>query len=171
MSDLLYVDKSTIIRLYQLRGIYMAQRMHRGGVLGFVLVGVLLLALVAGGIYLVRHQLIANNPTSGKESTDKTAAPAAPRTTTDSSDKADDSTKNQSSSDLEKALQSQSEAEKKAKAQKEAQEKQVAASSASQSNTAAHLPETGPGDTLATIVGAMFLAGTIFAYVRSRALI
>lgn len=150
----------------------MAQRMHRGSVLGFVLVGVLLLALVAGGIYLVRHQLTATtSPTTGSEASDNAAAPDKPSETADSSTKPDETTTKETKSDLEQALQSQSEAEKKAQAQKEAQEREAAQSAPVQPSSTAELPATGPADTLITLLGAALLAGTAFAYIRSRALI
>ena len=39
----------------------MAQRIQQGSILGFVLVGALLTALVIGGIFVVRHQLATTN--------------------------------------------------------------------------------------------------------------
>jgi predicted lipid-binding transport protein (Tim44 family) len=140
----------------------MAQRIQQGSVLGFVLVGALLTALVVGGIFVVRNQLAnkSNDTTSGQVATDQPDT-NKPDATKDNSD------------DLKKALEQQSAAEKKAQEQKAASEAQQNSAAAANSNTTAtnSLPTTGPAGTAMTLMGAALLAGASVAYARSRSLV
>jgi hypothetical protein len=136
----------------------MTQRIEQGSILGFVLVGALLTALVIGGIAVVRNQLAKND---SQVATDQ------------SSQKSGSSSTGSSSDELKKALEQQQAEEKKAQEQKaasEAQQSQPASSSQGTTSNANNLPTTGPADAVWTILGAGLLAGTSMAYARSRSL-
>ena len=143
----------------------MTQRIEQGSILGFVLVGALLTALVVGGIVVVRNQFAKND---SQVETDQSSQDSGTSST------------NKSGDDLKKALEQQQAEEKKAQEQKAASEAQQSQSSgASMSGTnggtgstsnANNLPATGPADAMLTVVGATLLAGTGVAYARSRSL-
>lgn len=142
----------------------MTQRIQQGSILGFVLVGALLTALVIGGIFVVRNQLAKNG----------TQNPGSSQVATDQSDQKNTGTSsNSSNSDsLKQALEQQRAEEKKAQEQKAASEGQSSGTASNNTaSTASNLPTTGPADTLWTVLGATALAGVSIAYVRSRALI
>ncbi len=157
----------------------MKQRRQKGSILGFVLVGAVLTALVVGGVFAAKRY-IAMQQTS--ESTD-TAVVKEPTKETTKTTNSGDATPSSNSNDLQKALQEQSAAEKKAQEQKAASERASSApsnsstapssqSSSSTSTTRAEsLPATGPEDSLIAMLGATLLAGAVVAYRRSRALI
>ena len=135
-----------------LRGICaMTRRFETGNVVGFVLVGVLLTAMLVGGVWFARHPAgsSSSQTTSQTTSTDKTTD-TTNKTTTDE--------------ELKQTLAQQ--------AAKSAENKQSSGSSTrpSTSTSSSNLPTTGPTDTLIETVGAMLLVGTFVAYVRSRSL-
>ena len=149
----------------------MARVIERGNVLGFVLVGALLVALLLGGIYVVRHISTTGSPavpatteTDTSTGTTKDEESASSNSTTQGSQKANDD------QDLKQALEAQSAAEKKAKDQ-QAASSSANSGSAQTSSSATSLPATGPEEALLPAFGAMLLAGTVFAYARSRRLI
>lgn len=92
----------------------MKQRRTQGSILGFVLVGALLTALVVGGAFAAKR-FIAQN----QSGTDTVAQ--APNSD-DNKDKKENDKPGTTSSDLQKALEQQSAAEKKAQEQKAASE-------------------------------------------------
>ena len=139
----------------------MAHRSEQGNVLGFVLVGALLVALLLGGIYVVRHTIsgqgnanVANNEQSG---TSTTADPDSAQNETTTPDASGDA---QSDQALKDALNQQS----------SSNEQQSSGNSNTSTQTPV-LPETGPADTLAAMLGATLLVGVGFSYARSRRLI
>jgi outer membrane biosynthesis protein TonB len=146
----------------------MKQRRTQGSILGFVLVGALLTALVVGGVLVAKRYISGQqaSPTTTEVSDKPAAAP---------SDKKDTSSTNgKNSTDLKQALEQQSAAEKKAQEQKAAAEAEnnTPRSTTSTSSTSAtnSLPATGPADTLVSLTGAMMLVGAGVAYSRSRSL-
>ncbi len=167
----------------------MVRKNERGSVVGFVIGGVVLLGLLAAGIYVVRQNMLPNVAAPDKE-TATTTAPA----------KKDDTTAEQKSADLKQTLAAQAEAQKKAEDQLKAQQAESkpaaetttpAPSTPSASTTAipttgvsttaspaaatsgakasASLPATGPEDTVISAVGMAVLAAVGVAFVRSRA--
>lgn len=154
----------------------MKQHRNKGSILGFVLVGALLTALVVGGVFAAKRY-IAQNQTNDAAGAIVAEAPAKEtQKTVTSSDK----TSTSKSDELQKALERQSAAEKKAQEQKAASEAAAKAPPApavsNPSNTPAStntksLPVTGPEDSLIAIAGATLLAAAGVAYGRSRALI
>jgi FtsZ-interacting cell division protein ZipA len=129
----------------------MTRRFETGNVVGFVLVGVLLTAMLVGGVWLARHPAgsSSSQTTSQTTSTDKTAD-TANKTTTDE--------------ELKQTLAQQ------AAEAAEAKQNNSSSTSSSTSTSSTKLPTTGPADTLIETVGAMLLVGTFVAYVRSRSL-
>ena len=142
----------------------MAHRSEQGNVLGFVLVGALLVASLLGGIYVVRHNI------AGQAGTDVANNDQSETSTTTDPDKAQNDTTapdasgdGQSDQALEDALNEQS-------SSKGQQNSSNTGNSSPTSQTQA-LPETGPADTLAAMLGATLLVGASFSYARSRRLI
>ena len=127
-----------------LRGICeMTRRFETGNVVGFVLVGVLLTAMLVGGVWLARH------PAGSSSSQDTSQTTSTDKSTTDE--------------ELKQTLAEQ--------AAKSAENKPNSSSTTpSTGSTSSNLPATGPADTLIETVGAMLLVGTFVAYVRSRSL-
>jgi LPXTG-motif cell wall-anchored protein len=145
----------------------MKQYRSKGSILGFVLVGALLTALVIGGVFAAKRYIARNQ---SNETTSTTVA-QAPVKETQKSTASSDKTPATKSTDLQKALEQQSAAEKKAQEQKAASEAASKTTSAPSTPAPTSLPTTGPGDSLLTIVGATLLAAAGVAYRRSRALI
>ena len=134
-----------------LRGICeMTRRFETGNVVGFVLVGVLLTAMLVGGVWFARHPW-------GSTPSQTTSQPTSTDKTTDTTDKTT------TDEELKQTLAQQ--------AAKSAENKQNNSSTTpSTSTSSSKLPATGPADTLIQTVGAMLLVGTFVAYVRSRSL-
>jgi septal ring-binding cell division protein DamX len=145
----------------------MKQYRSKGSILGFVLVGALLTALVVGGVFAAKRY-IDQNQTSD---TDSATVAEAPATETQKPAETKTTAPASEDSDLKKALEQQSAAEKKAQDQKAASEATTKAASTPASTNTASLPTTGPEDSLAAMAGATLLAATGVAYRRSRALI
>lgn len=167
--------KRVIIWIVILRGIkrIMARRSEQGNVLGFVLVGALLIALLLGGVWLVRNQLAKNNV----QGTVATTSQSTANNTSDSSTSTG-SSDGTGGNDLKDALAAQQTAEeKKAQEQKAAQDAEAAKSastsesSTTTATTSTTLPTTGPEEALLPLAGAASLAGVSLAYARSRRLI
>lgn len=153
----------------------MAHRSEQGNVLGFVLVGALLVATLLGGIYVVRHsaqQGGGTNVATTDESDNKATAPGdsadnAKNTDNNETQQSGTSGSTSSGDSLKDALDKQS------SNQTTTQSSSTSSSSSSEttSSSAASLPQTGPADTFAMILGAVLLTGTGFAYAQSRRLI
>lgn len=160
----------------------MAHRKEQGSIIGFVLVGVLLTALLAGSIYAVKSGMLkGSGSTVGDVASNDTKTASDDNTNENKTDTPPSTTTNNNSNDLKKALEEQAAAEKKAEEQRKATEAEskaasspattIAPSSASLSTTT-NLPHTGPAeDAMVAILGVSLLAGTSYAFIRSRALI
>lgn len=145
----------------------MARRIEQGSVLGFVLVGAVLVGLLAGGIYVVRHM----------QSTDSTTKPATPskddkKGTADSGSSAPAKPSTSSDDQLKAALDSQSkDSSKKTDSSDAAGTSSSPTSSSSSTSSASALPKTGPEQLVAPMLGAALLAASVVSYTRSRRLI
>ena len=154
----------------------MARRSEQGNVLGFVLVGALLVALLLGGIYVARNsmgQLATNNGSSAPDATDGVSdKDTEPANGAVNKDTANDKTDEQR---LKEALEAQSAAEKKAREQQAANNNSAGTTAkdgaTSAASSASHLPATGPEEVVVPAAGAMLLSGAALSYVRSRRLI
>lgn len=153
----------------------MIQHKQRGSVLGYVLVGTLLVALLLGGIFVVRNnmaQLDGSKVTKEVRNTDttKTQAGSDSDTQTASTDVATNAT-DETSDDIAEAVKKQAEEEKKAKEQNAAVTAQTSTQSVVTTTDSASttLPTTGPGDAINSIVSVSLLVGAVVAYARSRA--
>ena len=172
----------------------MAHAGQRGSILGYVLVGALLVALLVGGVLLVRNNI------------SRLGGPATPQVATDNQQDeqkpADNGANQQSEADKQKAAEEKkaaeqkaaddiaaaeaaaqrAAAEKKAKEQAEAAQKQQQSGASPQtatetphtstapSTTSDKLPQTGPMDDIAlALAGAGLLIGATIAFMRSRA--
>lgn len=143
----------------------MARRIEQGSVLGFVLVGAVLVSLLAGGIYVVRHMQSSSDTTTTKPATpskdDKdtadngSSAPAKPSTSSDDQLKA--------------ALDSQAKNDTKKTDTSSTGSSSTSASSSTSSASA--LPKTGPEQLVAPMLGAALLVASVVSYTRSRRLI
>jgi hypothetical protein len=156
----------------------MTQRREQGNIIGFVAVGVLLLALLAAGIYMLRGTLGLDGLQTGgsqKTVTSSTEVPTEESAT-------DGPSPSEANKDLKEALAAQASAEKKAAEQQKAQQAEALASDKTtpQNGTAttttgavtqAALPTTGPEEVLAPLLGAALLAAAGVAFIRSRSLI
>lgn len=151
----------------------MARRSEQGNVLGFVLVGALLLGLLAGGMYVIKSYNPSEDKVAQTTKTDDKKNAAEEKKSATSDSKNDDK--------LKAALDAQAkneQAEKK-KTQDKQPTKDVSAESTQSEPTkdtaisteAVKLPETGVGDAIAPIVGATLLVGSTVSYARSRRLI
>lgn len=138
-----------------LRGICeMTRRFEKGNVVGFVLIGVLLTALLVGGVWLARHPINS----SSQVATDSNST-TTDKGTTNTADSDTDTTKATTDEELKAALAQQA---------KSAVDNNSSNNSTSSSSTAANLPATGPADVLFEMIGATALVGVTVAYVRSR---
>jgi LPXTG-motif cell wall-anchored protein len=176
--------------------IRMVRHRSKGSVIGFIIVGVLLLGLVAGAIYAVKRGVF-NGVTKPTEVARQTPASENKDTPQSDANKSTQPSAEQKKADeLSAALKKQAEAEKKAKEQSQAASNQPSTtqpstqtqpSASSQNSTTASkssstpatipqtgvsLPQTGPAENaIVTTLGLSLLAGAIVAYRRSRALI
>lgn len=172
--------------------IRMVHHRSKGSVIGFIIVGVLLLGLVAGAIYVVKRGVF-NGVTQPTEVARQTPASENKDTPQSDANKSTQPSAEQKKADeLSAALKKQAEAEKKAKEQSQAASNQppttqTQPSASPQASTTAlnssstpatipqtgvSLPQTGPAENaIVTTLGVSLLAGAIVAYRRSRALI
>ena len=140
----------------------MARKIAQGNVLAFVVVGVLLTALLVGGLVYLRHRAPAPVTVAGPTKTTTTTTTSTTGTT-DMTQTTTTTTDN----DLKKALESQTQTTSGTSATS------TSTTSTASTNTAAtaNLPVTGPEDALWTALAASLLAGTGVAFIRSRRLI
>lgn len=149
---------------------------ERGSVAGFVIGGLVLLGLLAGGIYVVRNNMLGQG---SQVATTQTAGTPADKT---------DTTKTDDNADIKAALAKQAEEAQKAKEKQQAEQKAAekaaaeknaqstmpatgGSSATSGATTTGHLPTTGPEEVIIPALGAMLLAGVSVAFARSRALL
>lgn len=159
-----FVGKFGIIQVLTGRGTEMPHYREKGNVLGFVIVGIVLAALVVGGI------LVARNFFGGNE-----GEVVAPEETSQQAEGNSESTPTETDEELAEALKNQAAAEEKAKEQQAANDKEAASATTPTASTSPttteRLPATGPEEAIAPLVGAVLLAGIGVSYVRSRSLI
>jgi len=141
----------------------MARRIEQGSVLGFVLVGAVLVGLLAGSVYVVRRMQATDTTTttkpvtSNKDTADSgSSAPAKPSTLSD-----DDK--------LKAALDSQSKGDTKKPGT--SRTSSSSANTSDSTSTAAALPKTGPEHVVFSTLGAALLVASVVSYTRSRRLI
>ena len=140
----------------------MARRSEQGSVLGFVLVGAVLAALLVGGIYVVR-QIVSTQNGSGDDS-----KIADSNTESEQSKHEDNDSENSTSQEqLQKELESQANQQKQANNSGNGNSSQ----SSQAGGSATNLPATGPEDSLVMAIGATLLVGVGVSYTRSRQLI
>lgn len=142
---------------------------EQGSVVGFVIGGVLLLALLVGGIVLYKNNI---SKMIGIKANDSQVA-----TTTDTSNKTDETKTDNQAAQNEAALKQQQEAEKKAQEQNKAANSTPVATTPNpvqvpHTATAPSqaLPKTGPTENaIMAAVGMSLVIGSANAYYRSRA--
>lgn len=146
----------------------MARRIEKGNVVGFVLVGVLLVGLLAGGVWVVRNSLAGVQSEESQGTTVVKNGSDGDSTNGESTDKSAGENNSTSDKELKDALA------KQAAESKNSQDKSQNGTGPNQGSVStsdeAHLPETGPTDTLVSLLGAGLLTATSMAYVRSRSL-
>jgi len=141
----------------------MTRRYERGSVVGFVLVGILLTAVLVGGVWFARHPAGSSTDTTSDSKTadtNKTASDDRDTTSSTSSTTATATTDEQLKETL--AKQAAEAARQKAASS--------AASAPSVATTSTKLPTTGPADTLLEMLGVAMLSGVTVAYIRSRSI-
>lgn len=146
----------------------MARRIEQGSVLGFVLVGAVLVGLLAGGIYVVRHMQSSSDTTTMK--------PATPnkddKNTADSGSSAPAKPSTSSDDQLKAALDSQAkDNSKKTETASNPDTSSSSTSGSSSTSSASALPKTGPEQLVAPMLGAALLVASVVSYTRSRRLI
>jgi cytoskeletal protein RodZ len=134
----------------------MVRTKQGGSILGFILIGVVLAALLVGGVYFVRQQTAKQvtqptpvEPTSSQQpsSSDSSESPAP--ATEDKSDNTDTSDKKEETS---------------------ANNTPTENSSQPSSQTATELPKTGPSQTIGVLIVVGILSYAVVLYARSRRL-
>jgi LPXTG-motif cell wall-anchored protein len=124
-------------------------RANQGGsVLSFLIIGGVLVALLIGGVYFVRNQANGSVAQATTDQQKKSDMPeqAAPAKTDDKDKKAEDK----------KATETKPDTSKKE------------APAPSPAPRPAELPQTGPAETVAAMMGVSLLVGAATAYYRSR---
>lgn len=160
----------------------MARRIEQGSILGFVLVGAVLVGLLVGGIYLVRHNtesqtggesVVSDNKDTSSSSSDNKDTSGS--SGSQDSSKSDDELKNALDENRSTGDGSTSSSSQNTQSSGSDSSSSASTSGSSEqqtsSTTSAQLPQTGPADTYVGILGATLLAGTGFAYARSRNLL
>lgn len=145
----------------------MTRRSEQGNVIVFVIVGVLLTAALVGSVFAVRHFQKTNSGDNGATPV-TTTTDKAPQNEQGSTSTPSSSQPSSSDQALKDALAAQSQAEKDRQA---AQQNNAPATTAQPATGASHLPQTGPESSLLSVLGVSLVAGTGFAYLRSRRLI
>lgn len=145
-----------------------------GSVLGFVVVGVILAALLIGGVYIVRQY--GENPTN--EETTSNPQPRKPENPTNEQRPQDTTSDNRSSNQSSQSSKDDSETKSD---RESSSEPQVSENTTRQDSTTSsrqempttggdtgQLPQTGPIDDGLQVLGGATLIAAIVAYVRSR---
>ena len=137
------------------REVIMGRTKQGGSVLSFIIVGVVLLAALAGGVYWYRHAFVPH--TSPEVATN----PASPS-------ESSDSTKNNNSSQSSDQLKSRSSDSSNTSTNSAPSQPAPAQPTAPTPQSSSQLPKTGPADT----IGAMLILGVLTAataaYSQSR---
>lgn len=137
-------------------------RTNQGGsILNFIIVGVVLAVLLIGGAYYVRQK------TQTSADTASAPAPSADQKTNSSQNSSKKQPAPSQSSDASKDKTTNGDDKKTAPAQTSAPA-QAPASSTPPAATSNQLPQTGPGQTLSSIVALGLLGYMTVAYLRSR---
>lgn len=121
----------------------------KGSVISFVLVGLVLILATIGVLYSVRHYTSTPKTVAEPE----VSLPANDATTKDDENKTSDTSK--SSDGTTSSPQNNATAGS-------------GSTSKDQTSTATQIPQTGPTETIGTVIVAGLLAGTGVAYIRSR---
>lgn len=158
----------------------MARIAERGSMASFIVVGIVLAGLVAGGIYVVKHGLGPFASESAPEVAVTEPNEDKPASTDGDQDPGTEQ------SDKDDAAQQNAEAEKKAQAEREAQEAKEREQQAQTDDSGQHasesegtgggntpgesheLPQTGPAEVTATGIILAVVAGSVVAYRRSN---
>ena len=124
----------------------MARTNQSGSVLSFVVIGVVLVALVLGGAYLVhQHATGSLNPPSSQQ-------PASePQNQSSDNQKASDTTNN-----------------KQPSSQTQSNQESSSQTTPQSSQSTAELPQTGPSQNIATLLAVCLLSIAAVSYARSR---
>lgn len=155
----------------------MARRSEQGNILGFVLVGALLLGLLIGGMYIVKSYNPSSDGIALTTNDDNNKSNSTQSKDTTSSKAKDDADKKANDDKLKAALDAQS--NKKEPAAPKATEDSSGSTGKSESSHETSsattdvnkLPATGPGEIVASLAGATLLVGSTVSYARSRRLI
>jgi outer membrane biosynthesis protein TonB len=116
-----------------------------GSVLGFVVIGVVMAALLVGGVFVMQRQ---NNPNPTPTPQQPTQQPAEQKP-------------------AEKPTEDKSKPQPAP--QPAPQQNQQAPSQLPSNNASSHeMPQTGPVETLASAIAILFISGALISYVRSR---
>ena len=158
----------------------MARVGERGSIISFIVVGVVLVGLVAGGIYLAKHTL---SPLAQQAGTEVAVTNPDDSPSTNGGDQ-EPQDKDKTQAEKDEAAKQAAEAEKKAQAEREAQEakereqeeqqassdsddEEEAASEESVSESDYTLPQTGPAEIVGTGFILAVVTGSVIAYRRS----
>lgn len=152
----------------------MARAAERGSIISFIVVGIVLTALVVGGIYTAK-QLASRSqaPTVAVQN-----EPEAPSQVQDEQQKDKDAQEAEKKAAAEKAAEAErkAQAEREAQAAKEREAKDKAEAEAAEEADAAAdtatgdvdaLPQTGPAELVGTGVALAAVTGSVLAYRRS----
>lgn len=127
----------------------MRQTRQGGSSLVFILVGVLLAALLVGGVYALRQQTAQKTVV-----TPEVRNEPAPASSKDKTDKAESTSSNTPTDDV--------------VSQKDETSKDKKEQTAPVQSSAAELPRTGGAETAGVALSVALLSGVIVAYLRSR---
>jgi LPXTG-motif cell wall-anchored protein len=129
-------------------------RTNQGGsVLSFIIIGVILTILLAGGVYIVRWQVTGSNPSQS------TPISQQPPTTPPQKETPGDSGTSH---------QQEPPAKEKTDPTTQTQVPQTAPVSGENNSRTAALPQTGPAETIGILVALGFLSVASVSYLRSR---
>lgn len=153
----------------------MTRLRQQGSVLGYVLVGAALVALLIAGIYVIRRNTSA---AVVAQNTNQTASSDQSTSTSQTATNSDTQT-NQTAGDSQKSEEQKAQdqnaavaAENKTDSSATNSSQTTNATSSYSSTSGSALPHTGPAeDMFASILGAGLLAGSLAAYRRSRAVL
>lgn len=157
----------------------MTRRIERGNVVGFVIIGIVLTALLAGGIWLAKNRasvsdMVANNDGDNKQSDVTKESGEKSGKSSDKTNNTDGDTKTESTGttdeELKKTLNDQASKSDGKQDSGSSTNKDTKASTDGK-DAADTLPETGPADTVLAMLGAGLLTASSLGYIRSRSLL